>query len=161
MILESKIIPSGIKKHKQTQRESSVTHFPVEDETVLSTMTCTFKAQRGDFFCGFTQKKRLRSFAVKNLCFGVVQHSCLKRKSSKRFYTLKLKLTLSLPLKINVWKTTFPLGWPIFRVHVSFREVIFSGLSRNPQFVLSFQVSSYYTFRDDKVSIPNKEIATM
>ena len=32
-----------------------------------------------------------------------------------------LKLTVS-PLKMDGWKITFLLGWPIFRGHVSFRE---------------------------------------
>ena len=33
-----------------------------------------------------------------------------------------LKLTASLPLKMDGWNTTFLLGWPIFRCYVSFRE---------------------------------------
>ena len=38
-----------------------------------------------------------------------------------------LKLTASLHLKIDGWKTTFVLGWPIFRGYVSFKECKYSS----------------------------------
>ena len=49
-----------------------------------------------------------------------------------------LKLTYLYPLKIDGWKTTFLLEWPIFRAYVSFREGIVFVVSPPavcPQFV--------------------------
>ena len=41
-------------------------------------------------------------------------------------------LKLRYPLKMDGWKTSFLLGWPIFRYYVSFRECNFITLYHGP-----------------------------
>ena len=43
----------------------------------------------------------------------------------KKNNLLTLPETNSLHLKMDGWKTSFLLGWPIFRYYVSFRECIY------------------------------------
>ena len=50
-----------------------------------------------------------------------------------------LKLTASLPLKMDGWNTTFLLGRPIFRCYVSFREGKGNKLSRNVRYEVGHQ----------------------